>query len=77
MYSHALQPPSVDVEFSRVDIEGYGPFKDAVSYELASRGLIVLTGRNEDDMVRDCSIPLSSISLSSIPLSSIPCCCQC
>ncbi|KIY99496.1 hypothetical protein MNEG_8466 [Monoraphidium neglectum] len=32
-----------------LEVEGFGPFESAVSYPLAGRGLVALTGRNEDD----------------------------
>jgi DNA repair exonuclease SbcCD ATPase subunit len=33
----------------QVTVEGFGPFKNPVTYPLAGRGVVAVTGRNEDD----------------------------
>ncbi|GBF93021.1 hypothetical protein Rsub_05632 [Raphidocelis subcapitata] len=47
--SAAAPPPSVRLDFEGLEVEGFGPFRDLVSYPLASRGLVAVTGRNDDD----------------------------
>ncbi|KAK9830414.1 hypothetical protein WJX72_011641 [[Myrmecia] bisecta] len=41
------------VSFERLTLEGFGPFRDSVEYELAGRGVRAVTGRNEDDLGAD------------------------
>eukprot|EP00891_Asterochloris_glomerata_P004273 jgi/Astpho2/4273/Aster-x0198 len=44
-----LKPESAAVEFHCVELEGYGPFRDVVAYDLRQRGVCVISGRNEDN----------------------------
>ena len=39
---------STDLQLDSVNIEGYGPFTNAVSYPLNGRGLVLLRGNNRD-----------------------------
>ena len=41
------------MQFDALEVEGYGPFRDAVRYPLAARGVRVVCGRNEDDAGAD------------------------
>jgi DNA repair exonuclease SbcCD ATPase subunit len=38
-----------DVRFVKIELHGYGPFRDKVEYDLARRGLVALVGENKDD----------------------------
>lgn len=42
-------PHHSHLELESVTVEGFGPFKGAVEYPLAHRGVVAVTGRNEDD----------------------------
>lgn len=42
-------PPHVHIEFHSVDLEGFGPFFTPASYPLAGRGVVAISGRNDDD----------------------------
>lgn len=42
-------PPHSRLVLQNVTVEGFGPFKTPVSYPLADRGVVAVTGRNEDD----------------------------
>eukprot|EP00898_Chlorokybus_atmophyticus_P004725 jgi/Chlat1/5253/Chrsp33S00387 len=48
-----VQPENVHVEFSRIELEGYGPFLHKTEYPLARRGLCVISGRNVDSFGAD------------------------
>ncbi len=37
------------LELHSVAVEGFGPFVTRVEYPLAARGVVAVTGRNEDD----------------------------
>jgi len=47
--SSAAAPPATHIDFEGLEIEGFGPFQAAASYPLANRGLVAVTGRNDDD----------------------------
>ena len=42
------QRPPVHIVFDRVAVDGFGPFKNEVIYELRGRGVRVVTGDNQD-----------------------------
>ncbi|KAF8071319.1 hypothetical protein HT031_001402 [Scenedesmus sp. PABB004] len=42
-------PPHSHLQLSDVTVEGFGPFREPVTYPLAGRGVVAVTGRNEDD----------------------------
>ncbi|GBG88087.1 hypothetical protein CBR_g46458 [Chara braunii] len=48
-----LQRPNARVVFECVELEGYGPFLAPVQYNLAKRGIRVISGRNEDSVGSD------------------------
>eukprot|EP00887_Chlorella_sp_A99_P004143 scaffold23.g4143.t1 len=45
---HALDAAAVSIDFERVELEGYFSFREPLSYELGTRGLVVVTGQVED-----------------------------
>jgi hypothetical protein len=45
----AAQPTSVtDLTIASVSLEGFGPFREAATYPLLNRGLVLLKGTNND-----------------------------
>ncbi|GJD12422.1 hypothetical protein Gasu2_65070 [Galdieria sulphuraria] len=44
------QSNSIDLVLDWVHIDGFGSFRDSVTYPLSNRGLVILTGENEDDI---------------------------
>jgi hypothetical protein len=42
-------PSHSHLVLQHVALEGFGPFRNPVSYPLADRGVVAVTGRNEDD----------------------------
>ncbi|GJQ09957.1 hypothetical protein GpartN1_g1748.t1 [Galdieria partita] len=41
---------SIDLCLDGIYIDGFGSFRDAVTYPLSNRGLVIVTGENKDDM---------------------------
>ena len=39
---------TLGLSFEMMTVEGYGPFKDSISYPLKDRGLVLLKGTNRD-----------------------------
>ncbi|KAL3150757.1 hypothetical protein ABBQ32_000532 [Trebouxia sp. C0010 RCD-2024] len=44
-----LKHQAAVIQFDQLQLEGYGPFREACTYNLTQRGFCVVTGRNEDD----------------------------
>ncbi|KAL3137671.1 hypothetical protein ABBQ38_004946 [Trebouxia sp. C0009 RCD-2024] len=44
-----LKHQAAVIQFDQLQLEGYGPFREACTYDLTQRGFCVVTGRNEDD----------------------------
>jgi DNA repair exonuclease SbcCD nuclease subunit/ABC-type dipeptide/oligopeptide/nickel transport system ATPase subunit len=47
-FSHGLMQSTTELQIESVTVDGFGPFRDSVTYPLKNRGLVLLRGVNRD-----------------------------